>query len=120
MLDTGPASAITLPARVDVPRPAGGPARAWSDGAPAEARRVGGRRAAPRDSGAPDLGAGANPRFMAQAYAQSRWPQSAPRLKPTEAVAQYPSLGLFSQIIAPGEATPIVTPIAGHLVDLTV
>ena len=117
MLDTGPASAIALPARMDAPRPAGTPARAWSE-APSAARRAAGRRTPPREQFAPDLGA--SPRFMAQAYAQSRWPQSAPRLKPTEAVAQYPSLGLFSQIIAPGEATPIVTPIAGHLVDVTV
>ena len=78
--------------------------------------RRGDAGAAMRDGGA---AVGASARFMAQSYAQERWPEGEKRLTHAQAVAQYPSLPLFAAVYPPqGEISPIAAA-GGHIVNLS-
>jgi len=124
MLNTGPATALVLSARAEAPRPRGAAGRLPSDAPAPEAKRRGGpadRRAsaAARQPGGAEA-PGASARFLAHSFAQARWPRPDPRLTQAQAVAHYPSLTLFAQVIAPDDAIGAVPPPGGHLVDLSV
>ncbi|MSO71488.1 MAG: hypothetical protein EXQ88_05700 [Alphaproteobacteria bacterium] len=126
MLNAGATLPIGLSGRVEAPRQRGAADRFQPDAtASGPKRRVGAadRRAdaaQPRPSFAVDADApGASARFLAQSFAQAQWPQAEPRMTHGQAVAQYPSLSLFSQVIAPDLPMSPIAAASGHMIDLS-